>query len=376
MSGVNPRSDTGPIAGPSAARAGEPEQGRNPDVEKILQVKNLKTYFFLDDGVVKALDGVDFDLERGRTRCLVGESGCGKSVTAQSIMRIVPTPPGKIVDGEILFRKDGGAAVDIAKMKQNEPAVRAIRGKEISMIFQEPMTSLSPVHTVGQQISEVLMLHRGLDKVEAREAGIEMLAKVRIPRPEKVIDCYPHQLSGGMRQRAMIARALACRPRILIADEPTTALDVTVQAQILKLLRELQEEFGMALMLITHDLGVVAQVADSVSVFYLGKVMEDGTVFQIFDNPLHPYTKALFASIPRLEADRRLQPITGSVPNPFAEVRGCPFRDRCASRFSRCETDEVPAMYDAGDGHKVRCFLYDDRSAAHNENREHDGSRS
>jgi oligopeptide/dipeptide ABC transporter ATP-binding protein len=326
-------------------------------VEKILEVQNLKTHFFLDEGTVKAVDGVDFDLFKGKTLGIVGESGCGKSVTAQSIMRIVPSPPGRIVEGKILFHRNG-TETNITKLNAHGREMRAIRGKEISMIFQEPMTSLSPVHTVGLQIIEVIRLHQGLAKKEAKELAVEMLRDVGIPRPEKVVDNYPHQLSGGMRQRAMIARAISCRPSILIADEPTTALDVTVQDQILKLLKDRQEEMGMALILITHDLGVIAQTVDFVSVFYLGIVVEEGDVFQVFDNPVHPYTQALFDSIPRLDKEGRLYPISGSVPDPFAVIRGCPFRERCSKSIPRCETEEFPDIYEVEKGHRARCFLY------------------
>jgi peptide/nickel transport system ATP-binding protein len=327
-------------------------------MEPILSIRNLKTHFMLDDGIVRAVDGVDLDLHAGRTACLVGESGCGKSVTAQSIMRIVPSPPGRIVEGSIVYRKDGTES-DLAAFPQGARRLREIRGKEISMIFQEPMTSLSPVHTVGFQIMEVIMLHQNVGKREAREIAISSLRQVGMPKAEEAVDRYPHQLSGGMRQRAMIARALCCRPAILIADEPTTALDVTVQAQILALLKGLRREMGMTLLLITHDLGVVAQTADYVYVFYLGRVVEEAPVKAIFARPLHPYTSALFASIPRLEMTGRISPIAGSVPDPFHVVRGCAFRDRCPRSFGRCETDEVPELYEAEAGHRARCFLHD-----------------
>ena len=327
-------------------------------MEKVLEIRGLHTHFELEEGTVTAVNGVDLDVYRGRTLGIVGESGCGKSVTAQSIMRIVPSPPGRIVSGEIrLFRKEG--VIDLAAYSNNSKELRSVRGSEISMVFQEPMTSLSPVHTVGAQIIEVIRLHQGLDKQAARKRAIEMLKVVGIPRAELVVDSYPHQLSGGMRQRAMIARALSCEPKILIADEPTTALDVTVQAQILKVLADLRNDFGMALILITHNLGVIAQVADYVAVFYLGIIVEEGPVDRIFARPLHPYTAALFASIPRIETEGRLSPIRGSVPDPFATVTGCPFRDRCERSFGRCESGEVPPAYEVESGHKARCFLYE-----------------
>lgn len=328
-------------------------------MEKVLEVRNLHTHFLLEEGTVKAVNGVDLDVYRGKTLGIVGESGCGKSVTAQSIMRIVPSPPGRIVDGEIRLLRNG-ESMELSAYKNNAKELRAIRGREISMIFQEPMTSLSPVHTVGGQIGEVIRLHQGLGKIDAKDRAIAMLKKVGIPRPEKVVDAYAHQLSGGMRQRAMIARALSCEPRILIADEPTTALDVTVQAQILKVLADLQKDFGMALILITHNLGVIAQVADYVAVFYLGIIAEEGPVETIFARPRHPYTAALFTSIPRIETTGRLSPIRGTVPDPFAEIKGCPFRDRCDKSFARCESDEIPPQYTVEPDHRVRCFLYED----------------
>jgi peptide/nickel transport system ATP-binding protein len=327
-------------------------------MEKILSIRGLKTHFFLDEGTVKAVDGVDMDLHAGQTVCLVGESGCGKSVTAQSILRIVPSPPGRIVAGSIGYGRNG-SVTDLAALRPIDRRLRDIRGREISMIFQEPMTSLSPVHTIGFQIMEVVRLHQGLDKKAARRVAVETLRSVGMPRAEQAVDMYPHQLSGGMRQRAMIARALSCKPAILIADEPTTALDVTVQAQIIRLLKERQRDLGMALLLITHDLGVVAQTADFVCVFYMGRVVEEGPVDRIFARPLHPYTEALFASIPRLEMTGRLSPIRGSVPDPFTVTRGCPFRDRCDSRFPRCDGDEVPPYCEPEPGHKARCFLHE-----------------
>jgi oligopeptide/dipeptide ABC transporter ATP-binding protein len=326
-------------------------------MEKILEVRNLKTYFYMGDGVVRAVDGVDFPVYRGKCLGIVGESGCGKSVTAQSIMRIVPSPPGRIVDGEILLRKNG-SWLDLARPKASDRLVRSVRGKDITMIFQEPMTSLSPVHTVESQITESIRLHQGASKKEARDIALEMLEKVRIPRPEAVLREYPYQLSGGMRQRAMIALALSCNPKLLIADEPTTALDVTVQASILKLIKELQDDFGMGLILITHNLGVIAQTADFVAVYYLGIIVEYGEVYDVFEKPLHPYTRALFSSIPRLEGTTRLAPIKGSVPDPYAIIRGCPFRNRCSEAIKPCWSDDVPALEERGANHTARCYLY------------------
>ena len=327
---------------------------------KVLEVKNLKVSFFTDDGEVKAVNGVDFPVYAGMSLGIVGESGCGKSVTAQSIMRLVPSPPGRILDGQILLHQNG-SSLDLVPLPANGREIRSVRGRVMSMIFQEPMTSLSPVHQVGGQIIEAIRVHRRVTKSEAEEIALEMLHKVRMPRPQKVLRDYPYQLSGGMRQRAMIAMALSCDPSLLIADEPTTALDVTVQAQILKLTRTLQSQLDTALMLITHDLGVVAQTADYVAVFYLGKVVEYGTVYDVFENPLHPYTQALFRSIPRLDSTNRVRPIKGSVPDPYAVVRGCPFRDRCPTRFERCNEDAVPAIAPVDGGeHMVRCFLHSD----------------
>ncbi len=324
--------------------------------QPLLDVRNLKTHFFTDDGVVKAVDGVDLSIQKGESLGVVGESGCGKSVTAQSIMQIVPSPPGRIVEGKILFHT-GKGAVDVTSLKPNGKEMRSIRGKEVSMIFQEPMNSLSPVHTIGSQIAEGIRIHQKISRADARQRTIEMLEKVRIPRPAEVFDEYTYQLSGGMRQRAMIALSLACGPALLIADEPTTALDVTVQAQILRLIRDLQQDFGMGLMLITHDLGVIAQTVDLVAVVYLGKVVEYGTLKEVFLEPQHPYTKALFASIPRIEEEHSLKPISGSVPDPYSKIPGCPFAGRCVHVHDRCKS-EVPALVPGDGEHSVRCFLH------------------
>ena len=320
--------------------------------EPLLRVEDLKTWFHTDEGTAKAVDGVSFEIQPRETLGIVGESGCGKSVTSLSILRLVPQPPGDIVAGRILFR-----GLDLLGLREKE--MRKIRGNDIAMIFQEPMTSLNPVYTVGDQIGEVLRLHRNMSKGEARERSIEMLRRVRIPDPEQRVDEYPHQLSGGQRQRVMIAMALACDPALLIADEPTTALDVTVQAQILALLNQLQDEYGMSIMLITHDLGVIAETAHRVVVMYAGVVAEVGTAEQVFGGPNHPYTEGLKAAIPKLgERIERLHTIPGSVPSPYEEIIGCPFQNRCPYVMDRCRR-EFPELYSLGPGHEARCFLYD-----------------
>lgn len=332
--------------------------------EPILEVKGLKTYFYLHEGVARAVDGVDFTLAPGKTLGIIGESGSGKSVTTQSIMRILPSPPGKIVDGEILLHLNDGRVVDLASLDPQGREIRTIRGKEIAMIFQEPMTSFGPLNTIGFQIMEVILLHqKGVDKKRARQMTIDLLSKVGIPRPHDLVDSYPHQFSGGMRQRAMIAMALSCNPRILIADEPTTALDVTIQAQILELLKQLQRETGMAIIYITHNLAVVSEIADSIAVMYLGHIMEQGSVEQIFKNPLHPYTRALWRSIPKIQGDlSRLVPIAGSLPNPFEVPRGCVFCTRCEVVIPGVCESSPPPMIDMGDGHMVSCFHYQSSS--------------
>jgi oligopeptide/dipeptide ABC transporter ATP-binding protein len=324
--------------------------------EVILDVKNLRTSFFTEAGEIRAVDRVSFQVKRGRTLGIVGESGCGKSVTSLSIMRLIPEPPGKVVGGEILY-----AGQDLLKL--NAADMRKIRGDEISMIFQEPMTSLNPVFTVGNQIVEAIELHQGLKPKEARARAIEMLKLVGIPAAEERVDEYPHQLSGGMRQRVMIAMALSCTPNVLIADEPTTALDVTIQAQILELLRELQKKLGMAMILITHDLGVVAEVADEVAVMYAGNIVEQGTVRDIFKNPKHPYTRGLLNSIPTLSRDptgkvkkERLETIPGIVPNLLELPSGCRFQERCQWVSDRCRAQEPELRVVQGE-HRVRCVL-------------------
>jgi oligopeptide/dipeptide ABC transporter ATP-binding protein len=341
------------------------------ELANLLEVRNLKTHFQLDQGIVRAVNGVNFTVKRGQTVGLVGESGCGKSVLARSILRIVP-PPGEIVEGEILFHRAGGFrggngaapahdVIDLATLDPKGPAIRSIRGADISMVFQEPMTSLSPVHTIGNQINEVITLHQKVSEQEARKRAIDMLAKVGMPHPSRTIDRYSHELSGGMRQRAMIAMALSCHPALLIADEPTTALDVTTEAQILTLMRNLQKELGMAIMFITHNLGVIAQMAESVVVMYMGKVVEEASVDSIFYNPKHPYTRALLQSIPRLgqkQAGKRLASIKGMVPDPYSIPKGCPFHPRCSEmKAGICDT-VVPPYVEVEPGHKVRCVLY------------------
>jgi len=329
------------------------------DTKPLLSVRNLKTSFFQDEGTTKAVDGASFDVLPGKTLGIVGESGCGKSVTAQSILRIVDAP-GRIVEGEILLTRKDGTKTDLVKLKADGREIRSIRGGEIGLIFQEPMTSFSPVHTVGAQLVEAVMLHNAVSGKEARRRGVEALRSVGIPKPERRIDEYSFELSGGLRQRAMIAVALSCDPRLLIADEPTTALDVTTQAQILELLRRIQQERGMAIMLITHNLGVVAEMADDVVVMYLGRVVEQGKVDDIFHDARHPYTKALLQSMPSIESKPRvkLPTISGSVPHPFNRPTGCPFHPRCESFMpGRCDTAQPPLVA-VGEGRKVSCFLY------------------
>lgn len=323
--------------------------------EKILEVKNLQTSFFTDRGEIKAVENINFNLYKGKTVGIVGESGCGKSVTSLSIMRLIPNPPGKIMGGEILYK-----GKDLLKVNMEE--MRKIRGNEISMIFQEPMTSLNPVFTIGNQLVEAILLHQDLSKGEAINKAVEMLKLVGIPAPEKRVKDYPHQLSGGMRQRVMIAMALSCNPQILIADEPTTALDVTIQAQILDLLRDLQQKVGLSLMLITHDLGVVAEMAHEVVVMYAGKVVERAPVKEIFASPKHPYTQGLLNSIPVLNKDptgkvkkTRLEPIPGIVPSLLDLPKGCRFQERCKYVVDACRGVE-PELRTLPGGREVRCI--------------------
>ena len=333
------------------------------DEPPILSVRDLKTYFFPDEGTVKAVDGASFDVFSRRTLGIVGESGCGKSVTARSILRIVERP-GRIVSGSILLRRkvDGSeeSEFDLVQIDPKGSVMRQIRGGEIGLVFQEPMTSFSPVHTIGNQLVETIRLHSAMTKAQAREKGVEMLRLVGIPRPQRRIDEYAFELSGGLRQRAMIAVALACSPRILIADEPTTALDVTTQAQILDLLRQLQEKEGMVILLITHNLGVVAEMCDRVAVMYLGRMVEQGSVDAIFHNPGHPYTRALLQSIPSISAPVRtmLPMISGSIPHPYNRPGGCPFHPRCPDCMAGvCELSE-PEPCILEEGHTVSCFLH------------------
>ena len=317
----------------------------------LIQVKDLQTSFFTPEGEVRSVDGVSFEIGEGKTLGLVGESGCGKSVTSLSIMRLIPSPPGQIVGGAIYYR-----GRDLLKLNKEE--MRKIRGNEISMIFQEPMTSLNPVFTIGNQIGEAIQLHQGLGKRETRAKTIEMLRLVKIADPESRVDSYPHQLSGGMRQRVMIAMALSCNPNLLIADEPTTALDVTIQAQILELIKELQQKMGMALLLITHDLGVVAERADEVAIMYAGKIVERGSAEAIFARPLHPYTVGLLNSLPGTggKKKKRLDAIPGVVPSPLDLPSGCRFRDRCPKAAGICAEAE-PLFSEKEQGHPAACYF-------------------
>lgn len=349
---------------------GQPAQNiHKPDL--LLELKALQTYFELEEGTVRAVDGVDLTVRRGQALGVVGESGCGKSMTAMSIMRLEPRP-GKIMGGEILFHQSDGhdapmtkEIIDLAKLKPNDKAIRDIRGNQISMVFQEPMTALSPVITVGRQITEAIRLHQKVSKAEAREIAADTLNRVKMPNPQQTLDDYPFQLSGGMRQRAVIAMALSCRPNLLIADEPTTALDVTTEAQILDLMRDLQHETDMAIMYITHNLGVIAEMAEDVAVMYLGKVVEYTDVQSVFFNPKHPYTRGLLNSVPRLEellgqnGKKRLETIKGIVPDPYNLPKGCPFHPRCPD-FIAGVCDEIePNVIALEPGHTVRCHLYE-----------------
>lgn len=329
----------------------------------LLSVRNLKTYFGLDEGLVKAVDGVSFDVNPGQVVGIVGESGCGKSVTIKSVLRIVEKP-GRIVEGEILFQRqrNGGPSelIDLVKLDAAGQEMRAIRGGEIALIPQEPMAAFSPVHTVGNQIIEAILLHQPVSKKQARLAAIELLHEVGVPNPDQRIDAYSWELSGGLRQRAMIAMALSCNPKLLIADEPTTAIDVTTQAQVLNLLRKLQQEHNMAIIFITHDLGVIAQIAEFVVVMYLGRVMETGPIDDIFHNPQHPYTKALLKSIPTVKTPSRtiLPTIEGSIPHPFNRPDGCPFYPRCEDFMAGVCNQRTPCPQPVNERQTVSCFLY------------------
>ncbi|MFN3854741.1 MAG: ABC transporter ATP-binding protein [Phreatobacter sp.] len=325
----------------------------------LLDIRGLKTWFRTDDGMVQSVDGVDIAINAGETVCVVGESGCGKTVTAMSVLKLIPMPPGKIVEGQVLWQ--GRDLVPLGKDEMNK-----IRAKEIAIVFQEPMTSLNPVYTVGEQIAEVIRLHEKLSRRQAMEKTVEMLRLVQIPNPQRRVNDYPHQFSGGMRQRVMIAMALSCNPRLLIADEPTTALDVTIQAQILDLLQDMKERFGMAIMLITHAMGVVAETAQRVVVMYAGKVVEEAPVEKLFGNPLHPYTQGLIRSIPRLDLaathKTRLEAIAGVVPSLLNPAPGCRFYARCKKAMPACK-EAMPPLIEAEPGHKVRCILYSPASA-------------
>jgi len=320
--------------------------------QDLLSVDNLKTYFYTEEGVVKAVDGIDFEIKKGECVGMVGESGCGKSVTALSIMRLLSVPPAKIVEGEIYFEGRNILSIDEAKM-------RKLRGRNISMIFQEPMTSLNPVLTIGDQICETIKLHQGIGKRQALEKAVKMLKSVEIPDASKRLKEYPHQMSGGMRQRVMIAIALSCDPELLIADEPTTALDVTIQAQILNLIKKLQEDLGLSILMITHNLGVIAEVSDKIVVVYAGKVVEYGNAKEIFCHPLHPYTVGLLKSLPRLDMKKedKLQVIKGEVPDSLNSPSGCRFHPRCSFVQKNCKTEEPPLIV-AEDMHRVRCWRY------------------
>jgi len=323
-------------------------------LDTLLSIRNLKTHFHSAGKTVQALDGVSLEIAEGESFGLVGETGCGKSVTALSVLRLIPTPPGKIVGGEICFK-----GRDLLKLGEDE--MRSIRGKEISMIFQEPMTSLNPVFRIGDQMAEVIMLHQGFDKSRAFDQAVEMLEKVHIPDSRRVIRQFPHQLSGGMRQRVMIAMELSCHPSLLIADEPTTALDVTIQAQILRLIREMKKEFHTSILLITHDLGVVAELCDRVAVMYAGSIVEQASVEEIFSNPHHPYTRGLWGAIPLLDQEKEsLAVIPGNVPDLGHLPEGCKFHPRCAFRLDLCD-QKPPPLFQTSPGHLVSCFLYGEK---------------
>jgi oligopeptide/dipeptide ABC transporter ATP-binding protein len=326
--------------------------------EPLIELRDLRVHFDLDEGTVKAVDGADLTVRRGRTLGVVGESGCGKSMTARAILRIVGKP-GRIVGGEILYHRNG-TSVDLARLDPTGPEIRAIRGAEIAMIFQEPMTSFSPIHTIGDQIGEAVTLHRSVGQADARALTIDMLRRVGMSRPEQRIDQYPFELSGGMRQRAMIAMAMINNPLLLLADEPTTALDVTTQAQILDLMRRLTADTGSSIVLITHDLGVIAEMAQDVAVMYLGKVVEIADVRSLFRDARHPYTQALLQSIPKVgrHARERLRPVKGMVPSPYDRPAGCPFHPRCPAFMAGTCDVVVPTPTRLEDGREVSCHLY------------------
>ena len=319
--------------------------------EDLVKIKNLRTYFHTEDGLVKAVDGVSFKIKKGETIGIVGESGCGKSITAMSIMGLIQGPSGKIEEGEIIFEGN-----DLIKYSEDE--LREVRGNDISVIFQEPMTALNPVYTAGEQIAEAIRLHQGMNKIDAKARAIEMLKLVGIPRADEIADAYPHELSGGMRQRVMIAMAISCEPKLLIADEPTTALDVTIQAQILDLMRDLKNKLNSSIMLITHDLGVVAEMCEYVVVMYAGKIVEEGSVIEIFKNTKHPYTVGLLNSKPMInEIKEELYQIPGQVPNPLKMPKGCYFHPRCDKAIDKCKTNQ-PLLMEIEKGHKCACWLF------------------
>ena len=324
----------------------------------LLEVEDLKTHFhYKDFGTVKAVDGVSFSIQHGKTLGLVGESGCGKSVTALSILRLLTEPPARI-SGRVTLMRDE-EKITLTDLPRKGKVIRGVRGRDIAMVFQEPMTSLNPVYTIGSQISETIMLHQGVDQKAACKQAIDLLASVGIDNPAERVDNYPHQLSGGMRQRSLIAMAISCNPELLIADEPTTALDVTIQAQILELLEQIQQERGMSIILITHDLGVISSMCEEVAVMYLGRIVEYGTTLEIFEDPQHPYTQGLLRSIPMWQKEKkiekRIQPIPGVVPEPYDAPAGCPFRPRCSEAFENCSV--VPPEFETSPGHLCRCWL-------------------
>lgn len=331
----------------------------------LLEIRDLHVHFPTRGGIIKAVDGLDLVLYRNRTTCMVGESGSGKSMTAAAILQILKKP-GRIAGGEILYHHEDGRVEDLARLKPNSQEMLSIRGRRISMIFQEPMSSMSPVHTIGDQVSEMLLLHEKISRKEAKSRTINLLERVGIPDPETRYDTYPFLLSGGMRQRVMIAMALSCNPDLLIADEPTTALDVTTQANVLNLMQEVQREFGISILLITHDLGVVAEIADDVAVMYLGKTVEQSDVYQLFGNPQHPYSRALLKSIPSVDAQPggRLAQIEGMVPGPFNRPKGCAFQPRCLEMKEDVCADSCPQLLDTAFGNRARCHQHDPQYSA------------
>ncbi|RKS06506.1 peptide/nickel transport system ATP-binding protein [Nocardiopsis sp. Huas11] len=352
----------------AAGTPGAPEDadGAGSGARTVLDIRGLRTHFRTEDSVVRAVDGVDLRVRRGRTLCVVGESGCGKSAMARSVLQLVD-PPGRVVDGRVLLHPaDGGEPVDLAALKPTGRELRSVRGRDVAMVFQEPMSSLSLVHTVGDQVGEALRVHTGISRRQARERAVDLLERVGVPGAERVVDSYPFQLSGGLCQRVMIAMALSCGPRVLIADEPTTALDVTTQAQILDLFADLRRESGTGILFITHDMGVVAEIADEVAVMYLGTVVEQGPVDAIFHDPQHPYTRALLEAVPRFGADREgpLPTIRGTIPDPGHHPSGCVFRTRCPEAVDGLCDTTVPPVTVPGPGRRVRCLLREGPAAA------------